>query len=250
MISGFKVAIEIFAAQSEFNPTPGSTVQGNKIGTDLTGEVALGNDVGIYINGVPRNLIGGTAPGAGNVISGNTIGIYLLGSTTTANQIQGNLIGLDAAGKVPLGNYIGVYLDAATANTDRRHDPGRPQLHRGRQAQWRRRLDRRLPLRQGPEQPDPEQQHRHHRRAAVPARAWGWATTECSSSTPRTTTSSGRARRRTRSWAAASPPSASSPAARPRPVRRLRHPDRLPGTAAHHVPARAEVEIPRAAVSR
>jgi len=116
VISGFKVAIEIFAAQSQFNPTPGSTVQGNKIGTDLTGEVALGNDVGIYINGVPRNLIGGPAPGAGNVISGNTIGIYLLGSTTTGNQVQGNLIGLDAAGKVPLGNYIGVYLDAATAN--------------------------------------------------------------------------------------------------------------------------------------
>jgi titin len=117
VISGFKVAIEIFAAQSQFNPTPGSIVQGNKIGTDLTGEVALGNAVGVYINGVPRNLIGGTVSGAGNIISGNTIGIYLLGSTTTGNLIQGNLIGLDAAGKVPLGNYIGVYLDAATANT-------------------------------------------------------------------------------------------------------------------------------------
>jgi hypothetical protein len=116
VISGFKVGVEVFAAQSQFNPTPGTTIQGNRIGTDATGAVALGNEVGIYINGVPRNLIGGTAPGAGNIISGNTIAIYLLGSTTTGNQIQGNLIGLDAAGKVPLGNYIGVYLDAASSN--------------------------------------------------------------------------------------------------------------------------------------
>jgi hypothetical protein len=117
VIAGFQVAIEVFAAQSQFNPTPGTTIEGNDIGTDITGEVALGNDVGIYINGVPRNRIGGTVPGAGNVISGNTIGIYLLGSTTTGNQIQGNLIGLDAAGKRPLGNYIGIFLDAASANT-------------------------------------------------------------------------------------------------------------------------------------
>ena len=77
----------------------------------------LGNTVGIYINGVPRNTIGGTTPGARNVISDNQIGIYLLGSTATGNQIQGNLIGLDATGKTPLGNHIGIFLDAATHNT-------------------------------------------------------------------------------------------------------------------------------------
>jgi hypothetical protein len=124
VISGFKVAIEIFAAQSQFNPTPGSTVEGNKIGTDITGEAALGNDVGIYINGVPRNQIGGTVPGARNIISANTTGIYLLGSTTTGNQIQGNLIGLDAAGKLPLGNYIGIFADAASSNTIGGTSPG------------------------------------------------------------------------------------------------------------------------------
>jgi titin len=117
VVAGFQVAIEIFAAQSQFNPFPGSTIQGNKIGTDVTGETVLGNDVGIYINGVPRNRIGGTTPGSGNVISGNTTAIYLLGSTTTGNQIEGNLIGLDAAGKLPLGNYIGIFLDGASSNT-------------------------------------------------------------------------------------------------------------------------------------
>ncbi|MBV8316647.1 MAG: hypothetical protein JOZ53_17050, partial [Planctomycetaceae bacterium] len=52
-----------------------------------------------------------------NTISDSNVGIYLLGSTATGNQIQGNLLGLDAAGTAPLGNYIGIFLDAASSNT-------------------------------------------------------------------------------------------------------------------------------------
>ena len=121
IIAGFKTGIEIFAPQSPFNSPTGSTIAGNYIGTDVTGEVPLGNQVGVFINVAPNNTIGGPTAlpgtGLGNVISGNLIGIYLLASTTTGNQIQGNLIGLDAAGKAPLGNYIGIYLDAASSNT-------------------------------------------------------------------------------------------------------------------------------------
>src|SRR5207249_1771323 len=75
----------------------------------------------IYINGVAKNTIGGPTArpgtGPGNIISASSVGVYLLGSTTTGNRIEGDLIGLDASGKSPLGNYIGVFLDAASSNT-------------------------------------------------------------------------------------------------------------------------------------
>ena len=55
-----------------------NVVIGNKIGTDVTGSVALpnaGNGIDVYAS---NNIIGGTAPGAGNLISGNAgAGIYL-----------------------------------------------------------------------------------------------------------------------------------------------------------------------------
>ena len=49
-----------------------NVVQGNFIGTDRTGLVALGNSGnGVDIVGSDHDTIGGTAAGAGNVISGN-----------------------------------------------------------------------------------------------------------------------------------------------------------------------------------
>jgi hypothetical protein len=57
-------------------------IVGNDIGTDTTGTVALGNAVdGIAINSGSQNTVGGSAPGAGNVISGNGgQGVDLAGS--------------------------------------------------------------------------------------------------------------------------------------------------------------------------
>ena len=49
-----------------------NVVAGNKIGTDVTGAVALGNaSDGVEIDSSSGNTIGGTAAGAANVISGN-----------------------------------------------------------------------------------------------------------------------------------------------------------------------------------
>jgi titin len=112
VISGFKAAVDISGANAT-----GNQIQANFIGTDLNGEVALGNTVGVYINGVSRNTIGGTASAAGNVISGNQVGISLFGPLTTANLVQNNWIGIDASGKSPLGNQVGVFVDAASSNT-------------------------------------------------------------------------------------------------------------------------------------
>jgi hypothetical protein len=87
-------------------------LQGNYIGTDVTGQIALGNSAGIWI-GSSNNQIGGTSQGAGNVISGNSQGIYLRsdGENAKDNLIQGNLIGTAADGISPLGNTaFGIYI--------------------------------------------------------------------------------------------------------------------------------------------
>ncbi|MEA2204292.1 MAG: hypothetical protein QOE77_1068 [Blastocatellia bacterium] len=93
-----------------------NVVQGNFIGTDPTGTIALGNGTsGVSISGSPaftNNLIGGTAAGAGNLISGNQRGVYLF---SPGNSVQGNLIGTDVTGTKKLGNSTGI--NATGANT-------------------------------------------------------------------------------------------------------------------------------------
>ncbi len=80
----------------------GVTVQGNLVGTDATGTKAVPNGVGIgvFANG---STIGGTDPGAGNVISGNSLhGLWIQGATL----VYGNRIGTTADGTGPLANAI------------------------------------------------------------------------------------------------------------------------------------------------
>lgn len=89
------------------NSSTMNVVQGNFIGTDVTGTVALGNGVnGVTIsNGSAQNLIGGTAAGAGNLISGNSSsGISIFADSATGNRVQGNLLGTNAAGTAALSN--------------------------------------------------------------------------------------------------------------------------------------------------
>ena len=97
------------------NPgTMGNVVQGNYIGTDIAGTGSIPNAAGgvILTLGTSQNHIGGTEPGAGNVISGNNgDGVTIVDTETSGNLIQGNLIGTDATGTVALGNqYRGVYI--------------------------------------------------------------------------------------------------------------------------------------------
>lgn len=46
-------------------------IQGNRIGTDVTGTAALGNLGGVSITGAMNNTIGGTAAAAANLIAFN-----------------------------------------------------------------------------------------------------------------------------------------------------------------------------------
>jgi len=95
----------------------GVTVQGNYIGTDATGTraIASGSDSANGISVEDSNhLIGGTTPGAGNVISGNLEGIRLAGAGgPQPTTIQGNLIGLNALGTGPLPNLTGIEIMSA-----------------------------------------------------------------------------------------------------------------------------------------
>jgi photosystem II stability/assembly factor-like uncharacterized protein len=88
---------------------PNNTIQGNFIGTNASGTAAIPNSSnGIDISGSSQfinNMIGGTAAGAGNLISGNTSNGVNLGA---ANTVQGNLIGTDATGLKALPNSNGI----------------------------------------------------------------------------------------------------------------------------------------------
>ncbi len=67
---------------------------GNSIGTTPTGTVAGNANEGIAIFSSPQgNIIGGSAPGAANLISGNTAsGVAIYNTGTTNNTISGNSI--------------------------------------------------------------------------------------------------------------------------------------------------------------
>jgi hypothetical protein len=100
---GAGVSLSSFEASSR---AEGHRVQGNYIGTDVTGTRALGNaGSGVQSpvgEGGDGFLIGGEAAGAGNLISGNgRWGIFLSG---TRSRVTGNRIGTDRTGRGRLGN--------------------------------------------------------------------------------------------------------------------------------------------------
>ena len=108
--------------------TDGFVIQGNFIGTDSTGTQPLGNAEYGIVFGAANGAIGGTTPGAGNVVSANGLhGIFLTNTAhgTENNLVQGNLIGTDATGTVPLGNAsAGIFISGASRNTIGGPEPG------------------------------------------------------------------------------------------------------------------------------
>ncbi len=89
-------------------------VQGNYIGTDATGNVALGNSAGgvSFWNHASGNFVGNGLAAARNVIAGNGSAgqgqNVNFGLGVTGNKVQGNYIGLGANGNTTFGTLIGV----------------------------------------------------------------------------------------------------------------------------------------------
>ena len=104
--------------------TAANVIQGNYIGTDQTGTLARGNvQDAIFVQDANNNQIGGSAAGAGNLLSGNNAnggnsgnnGIYL--TNASWNFIQGNRIGTDVSGTSNLGNsWNAIYMQNANSN--------------------------------------------------------------------------------------------------------------------------------------
>lgn len=109
--------------------TTNNLVQGNYIGTDVTGTQALPNGsagtvpaqrAGVTITGsASDNTIGGTTVSNRNLISGNAgSGVYIADAITRDNLIDGNAIGINAALDGALGNGdAGIALVNAGATT-------------------------------------------------------------------------------------------------------------------------------------
>ncbi|UCF08691.1 MAG: DUF4347 domain-containing protein, partial [Thermoplasmata archaeon] len=83
----------------------GNVIEGNYIGTDVSGTCAINNFMGVNIYDVPNNVIGGITPASANLISGNhLLGILISGENARDNMVYGNHISMDSTGQKNLGN--------------------------------------------------------------------------------------------------------------------------------------------------
>ena len=113
--SYWSIGISVYAAG-----TINNKIIGNLIGTDGTGMIAIPNtSEGIrFGNGASYNEIGGPLPEDRNVVSGNGgTGILIGGGTCDGNQVQNNLVGLNADQTALLGNGSdGIFVYNLAAN--------------------------------------------------------------------------------------------------------------------------------------
>jgi CSLREA domain-containing protein len=95
----------------------GITIQGNYIGTDITGLVNRGNGTaGVDIGNSPGTVVGGTSAGAGNVISGHGSAGVSVTFNGSGVLIQGNKIGVGIDGTTQIANAVGVNLGLSASN--------------------------------------------------------------------------------------------------------------------------------------
>jgi parallel beta-helix repeat protein len=100
----------------------GSIIQGNLIGTDISGTLARGNiHGGIVLESASLTLIGGATPATRNIIAANTDeGIYIDNVDNPngfGNVVAGNFIGLDMTGQTALPNDQGIVVDHVPQTT-------------------------------------------------------------------------------------------------------------------------------------
>ena len=124
-------SINIYDPQST---NPPIRIQGNMIGTDVTGTKVLNpgslGSGGIRANG-GRVLVGGSGPGEGNVIGGFAawgVGISGIVSGQQFNpqfiEVKGNRIGLGADGVTPIPNGDGIWMGTTIPHIIGGTEPG------------------------------------------------------------------------------------------------------------------------------
>ena len=102
-----------------------NTIQGNTIGLDATGTVAVPNVIGIHVQN-ENNQIGGPLAGQENLISGNiTSGVSIFSTSANSNEVIGNVIGTDVTGTIDVGNGAdGVRITFGSNNVIGTLEPG------------------------------------------------------------------------------------------------------------------------------
>ena len=95
----------------------GNRLLGNYVGVNRFNGNAAASDVGVAVVGA-NNIIGGSTPGEGNIISAATFELMVIRSATaTGNVIKGNYIGTNVAGTARLGSSTyGVRFDQGAQN--------------------------------------------------------------------------------------------------------------------------------------
>jgi hypothetical protein len=93
-------------------------VQGNLIGTDITGIKGAGNSGnGIIIQEAPSNTVGGLTLAAANVVGSSAgAGIAISGRAAQFNLVQGNFVGTDRSAAVSMPNGMGGAFSTNASN--------------------------------------------------------------------------------------------------------------------------------------
>lgn len=122
VISGTTTCVNLATGNGVYiEKADSNRIVGNFIGINREGTAKLpNNNIGVCMRECKFNLVGGTEPGAANVISGNAgTGVLIRIPTGRNNTISGNFIGTDPTGKINLGNGAhGVSFDfGAQKNT-------------------------------------------------------------------------------------------------------------------------------------
>ena len=85
----------------------GNKIEGNFIGTSVSGGGRLGQFTGIVVRNTSATIVGGTSASQRNVIAD---GITMFGATAGNNTVQGNFIGVAATGETGIGASQGVSI--------------------------------------------------------------------------------------------------------------------------------------------
>jgi len=106
-------------------------IQGNFIGTDSSGRSAMGNRLGVMLQGTTmHSLVGGThgpvgVLAEGNLISGNLWAAQIDGFAATGNTVCGNIMGLTLDQSAVLASDDGMTVRATAGNWVGLPEPGK-----------------------------------------------------------------------------------------------------------------------------